>query len=150
MLWKLSISNSEENSRIIPVFINKDFVVRPLSGKRIMDMFLNDYSRLMIKESGTVDSDCFEELKQISINALYDDFESMKADYVQKNEDQYRKYKYAWELRNESVSHIGIENIRHTRKRKLQEEKNRIEAEYKQGKQVCPELSLMLLVRLEA
>ena len=150
MLWKLSISNSEENSRIIPVFINKDFVVRPLSGKRIMDMFLNEYSRLMVKESGTVDSDCFEEIKQISINALYDDFESMKADYVQKNEDQYRKYKYAWELRNESVSRIGIENIRHTRKRKLQEEKNRIEAEYKQGKQVCPELSLMLLVRLEA
>ena len=74
----------------------------------------------------------------------------MKADYIQKNEDQYRKYMYAWNLRNESVNHIGIENIKQTRIKKLQEEKANIEAEHEQGKQVCPELSLMLLVRLEA
>lgn len=62
MLWKLSISNDEDNSRRIPVFINNDFVIRPLSGQRIMDMFLNEYSQFNIDNYTTISKDIFDRL----------------------------------------------------------------------------------------
>lgn len=150
MLWKLSISNDEDNCRRIPVFINKDFIIRPLSGQRIMDMFLNEYSQFKIDNYNTISKDIFDRLKQISMNIIHDQFINLRADYLQKSEDQYRKYSYAWKLRKESVDHIGIENIRQTRIKRLDEEKDRIEKEYQRGKQIYPEVTLILLLKLEA
>ena len=46
MLWELSISDEENSKRFVPIFVNKDFVLRPMAGKRIMEQFLDANSRL--------------------------------------------------------------------------------------------------------
>ena len=46
--------------------------------------------------------------------------------------------------------HIGIENIRLSRQKKLEKEKLSIEKHYQKGKQVYPDFKLMMLLRLEA
>ena len=37
MLWELSISDDDNSRRIVPIFVNKDFVLRPMAGKRLME-----------------------------------------------------------------------------------------------------------------
>ncbi len=45
--------------------------------------------------------------------------------------------------------HIGIENIRASRLRKLAQEKTHIEEAHKAGSQICPDFKLAFLIRLE-
>ena len=42
MLWELSLTDDSDDKRIIPIFINENFVLRPMAGKRIMDVFLDN------------------------------------------------------------------------------------------------------------
>ena len=51
MLWNLSVAEDETAEKILPVFVNSDFVFRPIAGKRIMDVFLDANSKLNCKES---------------------------------------------------------------------------------------------------
>ena len=51
MLWELSLTDGDK--RIIPVFINESFVLRPIAGKRIMDVFLDPTSRLTVRNHAT-------------------------------------------------------------------------------------------------
>ena len=49
MLWELSISNEDEDKRVIPIFVNENFVLRPLAGKRLMEVFLDANSALTVR-----------------------------------------------------------------------------------------------------
>ena len=62
----------------------------------------------------------------------------------------YNKYMYALQLRTEAAEHIGIENIRASRLRKLAQEKSNIEEAHKAGSQIYPDFKLAILIRLEA
>ena len=48
MLWELSLTDDDNDRRIIPVFVNEKMVLRPVAGKRIMDVFLDQASRLTV------------------------------------------------------------------------------------------------------
>ena len=80
----------------------------------------------------------------------FDTFVEMKDKRIQKNQESYNKYMYALQLRTEAAEHIGIENIRASRLRKLAQEKANIEAAYKTGSQIYPDFKLAILIRLEA
>lgn len=69
---------------------------------------------------------------------------------MKRNEETYKKYMYALKLRMEAAEHIGIENIRLSRQKKLEKEKLSIEKHYQKGNQVYPDFKLMMLLRLEA
>ena len=74
----------------------------------------------------------------------------MKNKRIQKNFESYNKYMSALQLRTEAAEHIGIENIKVSRMRKLAQEKSNIEEIHKVGNQIYPDFKLMILVRLEA
>ena len=48
MLWELSLTDNDNDRCIIPVFVNEKMVLRPVAGKRIMDVFLDQTSRLTV------------------------------------------------------------------------------------------------------
>ena len=48
MLWELSISEKESGKRILPIFVNSAMLLRPMAGKRIMDVFLDGNSKLRV------------------------------------------------------------------------------------------------------
>lgn len=150
MLWELSLSDADSDKRIIPVFVNDDFVLRPMAGKRILDVFLDPNSKLSVSSVPNITSDAYAELEKMSMDFAYDTFLELKERQLQKNEESYNKYMYALELRMEAAGHIGIENIRKSRLDRLQREKQMIEQEYKRGKQVYPDFRLTIMVRLEA
>ena len=150
MLWELSISEEESGKRIIPIFVNENFLLRPMAGKRIMDVFLEGTSRLTVSFAPNITETEYHQLEKLSMDFAYDTFVELKEKQIQLNQESYNKYMYALKLREEAAGHIGIENIRRSRLAKLAREKASIEAKYKKGSQIYPDFRLMILVRLEA
>lgn len=79
----------------------------------------------------------------------YDPFMELKDKQIQQNQESYNKYMYALKIRQEAAEHIGIENIRRSRLKTLEKEKENIESEYKKGLQVYPDFRMIMMVRLE-
>ena len=150
MLWQLEIGNEADGSRIIPIFVNQEFILRPMAGKKLMEVFLDPTSKLTVKQSPALDSESFEKLKAKSTEFVYDTFVKVRDAHLKQVQETYDKYMYAIKLRMEAAEHIGIENIKKARLRSLSEDKTKIEEEYQHNKQIFPEFNLMTLVRLEA
>jgi len=150
MLWELSISEEESGKRIIPIFVNENFLLRPMAGKRIMEVFLDGTSGLTVEAAPNISEAEYQQLEKLSMDFAYDTFVELREKQIQLNQESYNKYMYALKLREEAAGHIGIENIRRSRLAKLAREKASIEAEYKKGSQIYPDFRLMILVRLEA
>lgn len=150
MLWELSISEKESGKRIIPIFVNENFLLRPMAGKRIMDVFLDGTSKLTVGSTPNITDADYQQLEKLSMDFAYNTFVELKEKQSQLNQESYKKYMYALKLREETAGHIGIENIRRSKLAKLEREKASIEAEYKKGSQIFPDFRLMILVRLEA
>lgn len=150
MLWELSISNDEDDKRIIPIFVNENFVLRPMAGKRLMEVFLDPNSFLTVSNVPNIDADTYERLEKMAMEFAYDTFIELKDKRIQKNQEKFNKYMYALQLRTEAAERIGIENIRRSRLLKLSKEKAAIEEAYKTGGQIYPDFKLAILIRLEA
>lgn len=150
MLWELSISEKESGKRILPIFVNSAMVLRPMAGKRIMDVFLDGNSKLRVSSASNVDAEIYSKLEKSCMDFAYNTFVELKEKQMQQNEESFKKYMYALELRQEAAEHIGIENIRRSRLQKLQKEKANIEAQHRKGSQVYPDFRLIMMARLEA
>ena len=150
MLWELSISEKESGKRILPIFVNSAMILRPMAGKRIMDVFLDGSSKLRVSSAPNVDAEIYSKLEKSCMDFAYDTFVELKEKQMQQNEESFKKYMYALELRQEAAEHIGIENIRRSRLQKLQKEKANIEAQHRKGSQVYPDFRLIMMARLEA
>ena len=99
MLWQLSLSNDQDDKRIIPIFINDNFVLRPVAGKRLMDVFLDPYSRLKTAAVPNLDESTYDRLERMAVDYAYDTFVEMKDRRAKKNQESYNKYMYALQLR---------------------------------------------------
>lgn len=150
MLWELSISEKESGKRILPIFVNSVMILRPMAGKRIMDVFLDGSSKLRVSSAPNVDAEIYSKLEKSCMDFAYDTFVELREKQMQQNEESFKKYMYALELRQEAAEHIGIENIRRSRLQKLQKEKANIEAQHRKGSQVYPDFRLIMMARLEA
>ena len=94
--------------------------------------------------------DVYTRLENMSVEYAYSTFVDLRDRRIRQNEESYQKYKYALELRKEAAEHLGIENIRKARLRKLAQERVRIESDYENGRHIYPDFKLSLLIRLEA
>ena len=150
MLWELSVSEDTQDKRIIPIFVNESYVLRPMAGSKIMDVFLDGSSRLDCRMVPNLSEEDYQRLQDICMNFAYNTFVELKEKQTKRSTEQYEKYKYALSLRREAAGHIGIENIRRSRIAKLDREEREIEEEHKRSGTVLPDFRLMILIRLEA
>lgn len=150
MLWELSVSDDMRDKRIIPIFVNESYVLRPMAGSRIMNVFLDETSKLNCHMVSNLPEEDYQRMQEICMDFAYNTFVELKDKHAKRSSEQYEKYKYALSLRKEAAEHIGIENIRRSRIAKLVREENDIEAEYKRSGTVLPDFRLMMLIRLEA
>jgi len=150
MLWELSISDDEADRRIIPIFVNRSFILRPLAGKRIMDVFLDPNSKLTVKSTDNISDEDYGHLEKMAMNFSHDAFIELKDRHMKHNQESYDKYMYALKLRIDAAQQIGIENIRKSRMMRLKREMQAVEAAFKNGQTILPDFRLVLLARLEA
>ena len=149
MLWELSVSEDTQDKRIIPIFINEAFVLRPLAGSRIMNVFLDENSQLICHLDSNIAMEKYQRLKEISMNFAYKIFIELKDRQNKRSKEMYEKYRYALALRRDATERIGIDNIRQSRLAKLDQEEYEIEREHKRSGKVLPDFRLMMLIRLE-
>ena len=150
MLWELSVSEDTQDKRIIPIFVNESYVLRPMAGSKIMEVFLDGSSRLDCRMVHNLSEENYQRLQEICMNFAYNTFVELKEKQTKRSTEQYEKYNYALSLRREAAGHIGIENIRRSRIAKLEREEREIEAEHKRSGTVLPDFRLMILIQLEA
>jgi len=148
-LWEISLADKAQAKRVIPVFINESFVLRPLAGKKVWDEMISTASKITTDKMIKLAADTFNHLADITREFAYETFLLMKADFEKKNEETYRKYLYALDLRIEAATNIGIENIRAHKLRNLSEEKTMVESQYRAGSQICPEFKPIFMAYLE-
>ena len=148
-LWELSLADKPQAKRVMPVFINESYILRPLAGKKIWDEMINTTSKINANNIKNIDEAVFNRISEISQEFAYETFLDMKADFEKRNEETFRKYLYALDLRIEAATHIGIENIRKHKLMTLSKEKSLVEEQYKTGKQICPEFKPIFMAYLE-
>jgi hypothetical protein len=149
MLWELSVSEDEQSRRILPVFINADYILRPLAGKKIWDAILDENAVLTVSTSEVIKPEVWLKLRKSAQEFAFDTFAKLKEETLNRHEETHRKYIYALNLRLEAASHIGIENIRNHKLAVLERERKDAEREYETGKMICPEFKPCLVVRME-
>ena len=150
MLWELSVSEDTQDKRIIQIFVNESYVLRPMAGSKIMEVFLDGSSRLDCRMVHNLSEENYQRLQEICMNFAYNTFVELKEKQTKRSTEQYEKYNYALSLRREAAGHIGIENIRRSRISKLEREEREIEEEHKRSGTVLPDFRLMILIQLEA
>jgi hypothetical protein len=149
MLWELSINDDSHCKRIIPVFINDEFVVRPLSGIKIWEVFLKNEKKILVNEHVSINEDIFKILTETSQGIAFDIFTEMKNEYEKNNEEKFKKYSYAISLRIEAALRIGIKNIRKHRMKAIDQEKQEVFSEYERNKKICPVFKPVFIAFLE-
>jgi len=149
MLWRISLTPDSQGQKIIPIFINQDFILRPMAGKKIWEAILDKDRVITVCEGEKIDIETQNKLRTASQEFAYDTFLTLKAELEKRNEETYRKYLYALNLRIEAAQRIGIENIRRHKLMALSREKAEIEANYLAGKKFCPDFKPVLIVHME-
>lgn len=149
MLWRISLTPDSQGQKIIPIFINQDFILRPMAGKKIWEAILDKDRVITVCEGEKIDIETQNKLRTASQEFAYDTFLTLKAELEKRNEETYRKYLYALNLRIEAAQRIGIENIRKHKLMALSREKAVIEANYQAGKKFCPDFKLVLMIHME-
>lgn len=149
MLWELTINDDRNCSRIIPIFINSSMILRPLSGKKLRDIFLKTSTKFEIVENTIIASETFATISEISKEVAYNTFIDLKEEYESKLDEQHKKYLYAINLRIDAASKIGIKNIRMSRLKALAKEKQEIIDKYNINKNICPILKPIFISYLE-
>lgn len=148
-LWEISLAANPQAKRIIPIFINENFILRPMAGKKIWDEMANSSSKIVANKVISLDENLFNHLSKITHEFAYEIFLTMKLEFEKKNEETFKKYLYALDLRIEAAKQIGIENIKAHKLSKLSKEKAEVEAQYKAGSQICPELKPIFIAYME-
>lgn len=149
MLWQLSVSADSHGQKIMPIFINSNFVLRPMAGPKIWDALLDTAKVITVSEGEKVDSEIWMALKNASQEFAYDTFLALKSGMEKRNEETYRKYLYALDLRIEAAQRIGIENIRGSKLKQLARKKAEVQKRFEESKRICPDFKLVMLVRME-
>lgn len=148
-LWELSINDDLYCKRILPIFITNDMIFKPFSGKRIWDELLKLDTSINVTDNTVIESNVVNGISRIAQDAVYDNFLELKSEYEDKNEEMYRKYSYALNLRIEAARKIGIENIKNFRLNALAKEREEIIQEYERNKNICPVFKPIFMSRLE-
>lgn len=148
-LWELSINDDLHSRKILPVFINENMVFRPFSGERIWDEFINENITIIVKDNVCLENDLYNNLFDICQDVAYDDFLELKEEYEKKHIEKYRKLSYALELRIDAAKKIGIENIKQSRLKELNKEKDEIALKFAKDKIISPIFKSIFICRLE-
>ncbi|NMA95025.1 MAG: DEAD/DEAH box helicase family protein [Clostridiales bacterium] len=148
-LWELTINKDAHSRRILPMFVTENMLLRPFAGGRIWDELINPDRNIKVIENFYLDDDTFENICKIAEEFAYDKFLELKEGYEDRNEERYRKYSYALELRIDASKKIGIANIRKARLQELERKKQEMALEFERNKVICPVFRPIFVAGLE-
>ena len=87
----------------------------------------------------------FDKLSAKAADIAEDAFIEMRNDFTHRHDAEYQKRRYALSLRLEAAGKIGIENIRNSRIKKLEDELSAVKDEYEEKRVIRPSFRPMLI-----
>lgn len=150
-LWHLEVKNQFETSQIIqPVFISSEGEHFAAFAQNIWDKLIqeNDFfdciGVLPVDESRRV----FTTISQKSESVLqlkYEEFEAKITANTSKIKSDKEK---AFAFQQKQLNRIGIDNIRHSRLKRLLQEQETWESSFSAARQIVPNLSCLLIINI--
>ena len=148
-LWRIALSDNDEDQRMVSIFVNSDGIYRPAASKLLWDEILREKISLQMCESETLDDEAYNMILARAAELTEDTFIMMKNQYYSQHEQEFQKRRYALTLRIEAAGKIGIENIRSSRIKKLERQLQELQQEYDRQRSICPSLQPMLICRVK-
>jgi superfamily II DNA or RNA helicase len=148
-LWRIALSDGDEDQRMVSLFINDSGVYRPAASKLLWDEMLRDKITLHMWDSESLDDETYSVILARAAELTEDTFLTMKNQYYSKHEQEYQKRRYALTLRIEAADKIGIDNIRVSRIGKLERQLQDLQQEYTRQRSICSSLQPMLICRVK-
>jgi len=88
MLWRITISPDIRGQKIIPVFINENFILCPMAGQKIWEAILDKDRVIAVCEGKKMDRETQNKLRTASQDFAYDTFLLLKAELEKRNEEK--------------------------------------------------------------
>lgn len=148
-LWRITLSDGDEDQRMVSIFINDIGVYRPAASKLLWDEMLREKITLHMWNSEALDDETYNTISARAAELTEDTFITMKNQYYSQHEQEFQKRRYALTLRIEAAGKIGIENIRVSRIGKLERQLQELQQEYDRQKSICPSLQPMLICKVK-
>jgi len=148
-LWRITLSDGDEDQRMVSMFINDSGVYRPAASKLLWDEMLREKITLNMWDSEALDDETYNAILTRAAELIEDTFITMKNQYYSQHEQEFQKRRYALSLRIEAAGKIGIDNIRVSRIGKLERQLQELQQEYDRQKSICPSLQPMLICKVK-
>jgi superfamily II DNA or RNA helicase len=152
-LWRISLDHkSLRDVRIIPIFHHDDGRILLPTARHIWDCLLEDKPDLeqMGTKTGAQVHVALGRLRSEAERLGTDAFNELYARHQQRLKREDEKGHYAFQVRREALSRIGLPEVRQHRLKKLDEEQKAWAEELRKREQVLPELQPVVLLRVEA
>src|SRR5262249_41685960 len=142
-LWRIALDpDSWRDVKILPLFLHDDGRVLVPTARRIWDCLLEDQPRVnpLGPLSGEDSTETFRRLRSDAERQGQSAFDELHARHRQRLKREQDKGAYAFQVRREALSRIGLPEVRQHRLRKLEEEQAAWEAKLRTRERVLPEL----------
>ena len=149
-MWRITLHTEEWNRyRIMPLFIDDEHKVFIPAARYIWDRLLSDDIKIL----GYFDGEYLESKFEIfwkSAEKYGESFyeELIKAYHAYLDREK-EKMEYAFRAKLKATQRVGLREVREYRLKKLEEEKRKLLKEYEQKKQIVPEMTPLVVVRIE-
>jgi len=149
-LWRIALHTEERNwYRIMPLFINDEHKVFILTARYIWDQLLSSNIKIL----GHLESEEIETKFKILWKNVEKHGESIYKDLIEAYQAhliyEKEKMEYAFNAKLKAIERIGLKEVREYRLRKLKEEREKFLKEFERKREVIPELTPLIVIRIE-
>jgi superfamily II DNA or RNA helicase len=151
-LWNLEVKNQfESRMAIIPIFISTEGVHYSAFAQSVWDKLIQEYDyfdcigALPVEES----KDVFYEISDKSEKILQLKYEEFEKNLIANTEKIRANKEKSFAFQERQMNKIGIENIRQSRLNRLFREKENWVETFSSAKQIVPDLTCLLMVKIE-
>ncbi len=138
----------QPGERIMPFFLHEDGRVLPPTARHIWDRLVTgDGVRDCFP--ATISEATLERLTRLAEEHARPLYQELVQRYLEKLQRMREKGEYAFSVRRQAISRVGLASVRTRRLALLEEEIRRWREEMKQREEVCPELSPLVVVHVE-
>ncbi len=137
--------------RIIPIFHHDDGRILSPTARRIWDGLLEDHPQ--VEQAGTVSGAeveaVFRRLRSEAERQGVSAFEELHVRHQRRLKREQEKGRYAFQVRRDALTRIGLPEVRQHRLKRLDEEERAWAAELSKRERILPDLQPVVILRVE-
>lgn len=149
-LWRIAIAAMEWNRyRIMPLFLSDEGTVYMQTARHVWDQLLVVDPVVLSALSVTASQAIYAQLQKAAEEQARSIYESLKHEHIDYISREREKAEYAFAARRSTIDRIGLPQVRRYRLNLLAQEERRYYEQLREKSLAYPEMSPLLVVRVE-